>query len=283
MTNAAQQKDARRRSNDTLAEAPLHAKANRAPAYNNTGQRRIKNNGDDTYIQQTTKSKTSLNRQSSHYQLKELINKTVENLASKIKNCKDDKGIIAEAVDYDSTAADSLSPYSTPFKKKKDSLRSSKGGYNSSTPLKRESSNTSAATYSTTHRDSSGSTAAAYTGPLKRDGSITSTSAYSSASHKKDSSTSILSGAYNGGPQKIDNSSSMLSTGGAPPLIKKDSSTSIPSVAFTLQKKDSSITINDVVDDGADTTNDNQEDPASDPTTSPSPLSTGAVYVSTSF
>ena len=48
----------------------------------------------------------SLNRQSSLNQLKELINKTVENLASKIKNFKDENQIIAETTDNDDDDSD---------------------------------------------------------------------------------------------------------------------------------------------------------------------------------
>ena len=272
MTNAAQQKDARRRSNDTLDQGgpPSHVK-NRAAAYDTTRRRLNQNNNDDTSIQQTTKGKTSLNRQSSHYQLKELINKTVENLASKIKNCKDDKGIIAEAVDYDSTAGDGLSPYSTPFKKKKDSLRSSRG-YNNNAPLRRESSLSSTVYINT---------------PLKREGSVTSAATYSTT--HRDSSGSTSAAAYNSGaPQKKESSVSSLSATGVKHLHKKNSSASVSSGMFTLQKKDSSITINDGGKDAATTYgdgNDNNQDenPDSGPTASLPPLSAGAVYVSTSF
>lgn len=290
MTNAAQQKDARRRSNNTTDQSGRNKGLSHHAKNREAARRRISQNSDNTNIQQTTKSKTTSNQQNSHYQLKELINKTMENLACKIKNCKDDKGIITEAVDYDST-----SPNGTPLKKK-DSLKSK--GFKrslkkdlsisstvySNAPLQRETSVTSTATYCTTHRDSLGSTGTAYTGPLKWGSCITSTTA-NSASLKNESSASIpIVGSYNT-PLNTDNSVVTVPTPWASYVPhKKINSTAIPSVN-ALQKKESLIYIdnNDKDTTGQDVNSGNQEDPDSGPSTLASQLSSGAVYVSTSF
>jgi len=51
--------------------------------------------------------KASLNRQSSLNQLKELINNTVENLAEKIKNFKEENSVIREKIIEDSSSGNS--------------------------------------------------------------------------------------------------------------------------------------------------------------------------------
>ena len=112
MANAAKEKDARRKSNG----GEEGKRRNEGAFHANTASNATATTANDNSDIQTTKRKTSLSRTSSLNHLKELINKTVENLASKIKNFKDEDQIITETMDEDSIAADTLSPYNTPQK-----------------------------------------------------------------------------------------------------------------------------------------------------------------------